>query len=118
MSAPNLSQFTGNLAELTTLVKEANTLVAIDFYASWCPSCRRLSQLLPGIANDFSKVQFLKGDIDEVTELAGHYEVTAIPHVKYLKSAADGSLEELGSTTGPNGPVVRAKLAELVGKDA
>jgi thioredoxin 1 len=117
MSAPNLAQFTEDLAALTKLVAEAKTLVVIDFYASWCPSCRRLSQLLPAIANDFPNVQFLKGDIDEVTELAGIYQITSIPHLKFFKADADGKLVELGSTTGPNGALIREKVAELASKE-
>jgi thioredoxin 1 len=116
MSAPNLSQFTGDLAALTAQVKEATGLVVVDFYASWCPSCRRLSQLLPGIANDFSHVQFLKADIDEVKELATGYGITSIPHVKYLKAGEAGELVELATTTGPNGGVIREKLGELAPK--
>jgi thioredoxin 1 len=114
MSASNILVFKGDKTALTQQVASASGLVAVEFHASWCPSCRRLNQLLPAIATENPNVLFLKADVDETKELASGFSVTSIPHVKFFKIGVDDSLLELDSATGANGTLIRQKLTELV----
>jgi thiol-disulfide isomerase/thioredoxin len=116
MSSSNILVFKGDKAALTDQVKSSEGLVVVDFHAAWCPSCRKLSGLLPAIATDFPNVLFLKADVDEAKELAAGYQITAIPHLKYFKLGPDQQLQELGSVTGANAAVIRQKLTEFSGK--
>ena len=107
----NLQDFSGSLADLTNKVKSEGHLVLADFYATWCPGCRRLGQLLPGIASEFPGVTILKCDIEQNEELKDHYGITSIPVVKFLK-VQDGNLSELDSVQGPNMTEIRAKIGK------
>jgi thiol-disulfide isomerase/thioredoxin len=108
----NIVSFSGDKAALIQQVQDAKGVVAIDFHALWCPSCRRLGQLLPAIASDFPNVLFLKADIAECKALAMGFGLQRVPHVKFLKIGPNQELIELGSTNGSSGPLVREKLAE------
>ncbi|OHT15530.1 Thioredoxin [Tritrichomonas foetus] len=107
----NIIDFTGGLSDLTKAVSEAGHLVLADFYAPWCPGCRRLGQLLPGIANDNQDVTFLKVDIEQNEELKDHFGVTSIPVVKFLK-VDGGNLKELAHVQGPNVAEIKKQISE------
>ena len=100
-TASNILVFKGDKDALKQQVISAGGLVVVDFHAPWCPSCTRLAKMLPEIAANFPNVLFLKADVDEARELAAHYSISSIPHIKFFKYGAD-RLEELGSVTGAN----------------
>lgn len=108
----NIIIFKGGLAELTQQVVSHKGLVVADFHASWCPSCRRLGQLLPAVASENENVLFLKIDVDDCPELKENYGIASIPHVKFFKSEG-GALKELGVVQGPNVPQIKEKIAEF-----
>ena len=54
--------------------------VIVDFCATWCGPCRKLSPLLEKAATD-NKLTLLIADVDICKELANEYEVSGIPHV-------------------------------------
>jgi suppressor of tumorigenicity protein 13 len=108
-SATNILVFKGDQNALKQQAISAEGLVVVDFQASWCPSCRQLSQQLPAIANDFPNVLFLKADVDEAKDLSATYEISAIPHLKFFQMR-DGQLHELASVTGANVPRIRECL--------
>src|SRR6266446_6813678 len=53
--------------------------VVIDFYADWCPPCRRLSPLLDAVAAMMPNITFIKINRDHFMDLAKVYNVTSIP---------------------------------------
>ena len=54
--------------------------VLVDFYASWCGPCKRLSPRLEAAAEKLDgKVKFLKVNVDEVRDLSGRYRIRAMP---------------------------------------
>lgn len=106
----NIVDFDGNLEQLTAKVQGEGHLVVADFYAPWCPGCRRLGQLLPGVASANEDITFLKIDIEKNEELKSHFEISSIPVVKYFK-AADGQLQVLDTTMGPNTNEIKTKIA-------
>jgi thioredoxin 1 len=112
-SHANIEPFTGNFGDLTNTVLGKTGLVVVDFWATWCPPCRRLGELLPQIASENPNVSFLKVDIDQARDLATHYGVTSIPHIKFLKAGPDGQVQELGSVVGVDIPQIKAKIAQF-----
>jgi thioredoxin 1 len=59
----------------------------VDFYAAWCPPCRRLSPIIAKLANEYSgKVNVVKIDIDKASNLAKQYNISAVPTLIGFKS--------------------------------
>jgi thioredoxin 1 len=83
--------------------------VVIDFYADWCPPCKRMSPLIDGVATIMPEVTFIKINRDYFLDLANLYNITSIPTLIFLK---DG--KEIGRYNG--GPLTQDKLASLITK--
>lgn len=67
-------------AEFEREVLQADGLVLVDFWAAWCPPCRRLAPTLEALAADYQgRVAVAKVDVDENPELAQRYGVQSIP---------------------------------------
>lgn len=54
----------------------------IDFYATWCGPCKKLSPILDELSSEYAgNVQFYKVDVDREQELAGAFGIQSIPMV-------------------------------------
>ncbi len=80
---------------------ESNGIIVIDFGATWCGPCRRVSPLFEQWANDNS-VSAYSIDIDEVPDVAHRYAIKSIPTFKILV----GGVEKFSSTGGNLEPVI------------
>lgn len=105
----NIEDFEGNLQQLTAKVEGAGHLVLADFYAPWCPGCKRLGQLLPNVANANPDITFLKVDIEKNEELKDHFQIASIPVVKFFK-VEGGELKDLDTVNGPNVAEIKNKI--------
>lgn len=82
--------------EFDNVVLNAATLTLVDFYADWCPPCRKLAPVLEDVAHEHSDhLLVAKVDVDKNRELAQRYGVRGIPHLILFR---DG--QELGTQTG------------------
>lgn len=74
-----------NESEFYDLLK-TNSLVFVDFFASWCGPCKMLSPVVEQVADSFhDKVTFVKVDVDQHEILASQYNVTTIPTIVVIK---------------------------------
>jgi thioredoxin 1 len=64
-----------------------NKHVLVDFYATWCGPCRMLSPVLEELSEDLPELTILKVNVDEHSELAAKFHVTAIPTMIEFKDA-------------------------------
>ena len=67
-------------------VLESADPVLVDFYASWCGPCKRVSEILDNIVKGDSKIKVVKVNIEESSELASNYMVMSIPALILFKS--------------------------------
>ncbi|KAI5786176.1 thioredoxin-like protein [Pyronema domesticum] len=59
-----------------------NSVVVIDFHATWCGPCRVIAPTFDALANKHAapgKVAFVKVDVDQAQTIAQQYEVRAMP---------------------------------------
>ena len=63
--------------------------VLLDFWASWCGPCMRLSSIIEEIADEYDgKIKVGKVNVDEQPELAAAFKVESIPLVVVVKDGA------------------------------
>ncbi|HVT10857.1 MAG TPA: thioredoxin [Fimbriimonadaceae bacterium] len=65
---------------------QAEGLVVVDFWATWCGPCKRMLPELDAAAQELGeKATFLKVNVDESPEIAMRYGVQGIPNLTFLK---------------------------------
>ncbi|KAH0793938.1 Thioredoxin family protein [Histomonas meleagridis] len=109
----NLIIFSGKLEDLNRQIAEANCLVVVDFFATWCPPCNRLGDHLPALAAENPKTLFVKINVDEHRDLTTHFGINSIPHVKFFKADQGSQIQELASITGVDIQQMKSKLQQF-----
>jgi len=60
--------------------------VMVDFWAEWCGPCRAVSPILDQIASEYSdKIDIVKLNVDENSEIPMKYQITSIPTMKVFQ---------------------------------
>ncbi|MDO4819852.1 MAG: thioredoxin [Prevotella sp.] len=68
-------------------LKNGNTPLVLDFWATWCGPCRALSPILSGLAGEFDgRIIVGKCDVEENDELAAEFGIRNIPTVLFFKN--------------------------------
>lgn len=70
-------------------VLNAQGVVVVDFFATWCAPCKMLAPVLEEVSSEMSEVKVLKIDVDESPETATKYGVQSIPTIKIFKDGAE-----------------------------
>ena len=73
--------------------------VALEFWATWCGSCRSYSPILDRLDEQYGdRIRIAKANVDDMEELAERFEVMTIPTLLIFR---DGEKKEaLGGTRG------------------
>ncbi len=81
----NVLEITDETFETEVLKEEKLTLV--DFWATWCGPCRKLSPVIDELANEFTdKVKFVKIKADENLQTAQKYSISGVPCLLIFKN--------------------------------
>ncbi|OBZ89757.1 Thioredoxin-1 [Choanephora cucurbitarum] len=96
-----------NLSEFQALINQ-DKLVIVDFHATWCGPCKLIAPKLKNFAESYTDVVFAKVDVDEVPDVAGEYQVRAMPTIMYFKNG-----QKLDEVVGANVKSIEDKLKAL-----
>lgn len=86
-----------NLSELIELFGDAQTAltelkkkdkVVLDFFATWCGPCKRLSPRIDKSAKKYSDIIFVKIDVDEFPTIAKEYDVMSMPTLIFIQNGS------------------------------
>ena len=69
----------------TEEVLNANQLVLVDFWASWCGPCKMIAPIVDELCQTRSDLKVCKVNVDEQFELAVRYQITSIPTILFFK---------------------------------
>ena len=68
-------------------VEKEEKITLVDFWATWCGPCRKLSPVIDELANEFDgKVKFVKIKADENTQTAQKYSISGVPSLLVFKN--------------------------------
>lgn len=68
-------------------VLQSETLVVVDFWATWCGPCKMIAPILEELANEYDgKVKITKLDVDSNNQTAGKYNIMSIPSLLFFKN--------------------------------
>lgn len=60
--------------------------VLLDFWAIWCPPCKRLSPVIDEIAEENPQIKVGKVNTDEQPELKDRFSILSIPTLIFFKN--------------------------------
>lgn len=88
-------------------VLQSNLPTIVDFWGTWCASCKPLAMNLEEIVAGYDgKLKVVKINVDNQPMIAGKYKIMTLPSLLFFK---DGNLVNQVS-----GSLSKAKLARLV----
>lgn len=92
-----------------TEVLQAEQLVLLDFWASWCGPCQMLAPAVEQIAQEMPEIKVGKVNVDEQPELAQSFQIMSIPTLVLMKNGkvADKSI----------GLVSKGEIMDMVKKE-
>jgi len=72
--------------EFVENVENTKGVVLVDFFATWCGPCKMLAPVLDGVSTKMGdKAKFFKVDIDQDSNLAQKYRISAEPTMIIFK---------------------------------
>ncbi|MEG0074165.1 MAG: thioredoxin [Clostridia bacterium] len=60
-------------------------LVLVDFFATWCPPCKKLAPILEELGNSRADFDIAKVNIDDNMNIAAEYNIEVVPTLVVFK---------------------------------
>ncbi|CAF2071895.1 unnamed protein product, partial [Brassica napus] len=91
-AGPNMIDITSTEQFLNALKDAGDRLVIVDFYGTWCGSCRAMFPKLCKTAEEHPEILFLKINFDENKSLCKSLNVKVLPYF-HLYRGSDGQVD-------------------------
>ncbi|XP_078438972.1 thioredoxin-like 2, chloroplastic isoform X2 [Wolffia australiana] len=91
-AGPNMIDIHSTEEFISALSKAEDRLVIVEFYGTWCGSCRALFPKLCRTAEEYTDIVFLKVNFDENKPMCKRLNVRVLPYFHFYRGA-DGQLE-------------------------
>ncbi|KAI4352710.1 hypothetical protein L6164_006933 [Bauhinia variegata] len=91
-NAPNMTDIHSTQEFLSALSEAGDRLVIVEFYGTWCASCRALFPKLCRTAEEHPEIIFLKVNFDENKPMCKSLNVRVLPYFHFYRGA-EGQLE-------------------------
>ncbi|KAK6944830.1 Thioredoxin domain [Dillenia turbinata] len=91
-AGPNMIDIHSTQEFLGALSQAGDKLVIVEFYGTWCASCRALFPKLCKTAEEHPEILFLKVNFDENKPMCKNLNVKVLPYFHFYRGA-DGQLE-------------------------
>ncbi len=89
-TAPTVNVKSVTQAQFESEIAQNDRPIVVDFYATWCGPCKRLSPILDELAGPLTnQINFLKVDVDQSPELAKRYRVEGVPTLLFLRDGKE-----------------------------
>lgn len=105
----NKEQFNARVARMDTADWKytGDKPALVDFFASWCGSCKALSPVLAEVAAEYEdKIYVYKVDVDEESDLSQAFDIQSVPTLLFVPKAGTPQLH--------SGMLSKAELKELI----
>ncbi|MBN2640146.1 MAG: thioredoxin [Victivallales bacterium] len=71
-------------------VLKSDIPVLVDFYADWCPPCKRMLPVMEKLAETWKgKVKIVKINVDNNQQLTQRYKISGIPDVRFFNKGKE-----------------------------
>uniref|UniRef100_A0A5B6ZEA6 Thioredoxin domain-containing protein n=1 Tax=Davidia involucrata TaxID=16924 RepID=A0A5B6ZEA6_DAVIN len=91
-AGPNMIDIHSTQEFLSALSQAGDRLIIVEFYGTWCASCRALFPKLCKTAAEHPEILFLKVNFDENKPMCKNLNVKVLPYFHFYRGA-DGQLE-------------------------
>nr|GMC63547.1 thioredoxin-like 2, chloroplastic [Ipomoea batatas] len=91
-AGPNMIDIHSTQEFLDALSQAGDRLVIVEFYATWCASCKALFPKLCRTAQERREILFLKVNFDENKPMCKNLNVKVLPYFHFYRGS-DGQLE-------------------------
>jgi thioredoxin reductase (NADPH) len=86
-----------SLEQFQNELETSQVPVVVDFYATWCGPCKRISPMIESSATQLAgKVKFLKVNVDNFFDLSTTYKIKAMPTILVFDASGEETERQVG----------------------